>query len=296
MSIVYGPWFVTTAALASLLSSPVGAQAASAAVNVASTRRVVVTDAKGNSSIVPENSTLTAAVLEGGTVTTPTQPIAGTTPGRNPYVGAQLGYSFNNTGDFASNLVASGSVLYTVIAADPKSSSSTKFFLPIRANFSALNAVDSASRSKQVQQLLSSAQGLRVGVEPYLTLSDWGPFIHPVLFGSAGWKINAVKDKSDTTRYVTLGRLSGGLELGIGPSDGSKLPITLDLAPVYSIFADRTYRSVFGANFPKSVWSTEVTIVLPVAANMGVLSEAISGQHTLPVWRVGLVLMATAGQ
>jgi len=214
------------------------------------------------------------------------------TPARNPYVGAQAGYVFGG-GDFASNVIANGSMLYQVLQASTIShGKKLSFFLPVRGNVSSLVAAkDSAGRAKAAQSIVSGAQGLRVAVEPYLALPSVG-FLTTGLFASAGWKMNTVKDKNDTTRYLALGRLALGLEAVLGPQDGSKSPIVVDVSPVYSAFAGRDFQSVSGLQ--KSVWSGEFTVVIPVAASMGFLTEAVVAQRALPVWRLGLIMSATS--
>jgi hypothetical protein len=216
-----------------------------------------------------------------------------TSGSRNPYVGAQAGYVFGG-GDFASNLIANGSVVYQVLQASGKTSKGRdwSFFLPIRGNVSSLVASkDSAARNKQIQSLVSGAQGIRVAIEPYLTLPSVG-FLSSALFASAGWKLNAVKDSADTTHYLALGRFAVGLESIIGPKDGSKNPILIDLSPVYSTFAGRDYRAVKGLE--KAIWSGEMTIIVPIGASTGLLTEAIVSQRSFPVWRTGIILTAAS--
>ena len=211
----------------------------------------------------------------------------------NPYVGAQAGYVFGG-GEFASNLVANGSVVYDVLHTprSPGDDTTSHFSLSIRGNVSSLVAAkDGADRDKQAQSLISGAQGIRISVEPFLALPSVG-FLKPGMFASAGWKLNAVKDATDSTRYLALGRFALGIEGVFGPKDESRSPIVIDISPVYSTFAGRDYRSIAGLE--KSIWSGELTVVLPVGASTGFLTEAIIAQHALPVWRTGLVLSAAS--
>lgn len=262
-------------------------QSAAAAVNVGSKRTLTGTRPNGSAALF-------SAADSGGTVlgdTSKPKAVKPTVPTRNPYVGAQFGYSLNGSGGPSGNLIAAGSVMYSVIAPDAKNAAKDRFFLPIRGNLAGLTS-DSTASSKKVQQLLSSVQGIRIAAEPYLLIGGDDSYFHPALFGSAGWKINSGKDKTDTTRYMTAGQASFGGELGLGPSDGSKLPVTIDLAYMFTAFADRNYRAVLGSDFPKSVHSGVLTMVLPVMSNTGVLSELTFGQRTLPSWRIGAVFIA----
>lgn len=218
------------------------------------------------------------------------QPVVGA---RNPYVGAQVGYVFGD-GTFASNLVANGSVVYNVLEVTGAKGSGRGigFFLPVRGNVSSLVAAsDDDGRSKAAQQLISSAQGMRVAVEPYLSLPGTR-FLRPALFAAVGWKLNAVKDANDTTRYLSLGRFSGGGEIAIGPADGSKNPIVISLSPVYSVFSTRDYQKVQGLT--RSITSGELTVVVPLGTSVGLLTEAVVARNALPSWRTGVILTAAS--
>jgi hypothetical protein len=206
---------------------------------------------------------------------------------RNPYVGAQTGFTLGG-GGFASNLVAGGSIIYVVIN---DSSKSARFSLPVRGNFSGLNVGSkSDADQKKISDLVSSATGLRIAVEPEVRFNSW-KYFRPAVFGSAGWKLSAVKDSGDTTHYLPLGRVGGGVELGIGPASSDRLPIVIDLSAVYSSFANREYKAV-GANLERSTLRYEIVVVVPVASSVGFMTEAVVG-NSLPVWRMGFVFIAT---
>lgn len=218
------------------------------------------------------------------------QPAVGT---RNPYVGAQAGYVFGE-GDFASNLVANGSVVYNVLEINGKTKAGKGygFFLPVRGNISSLVAAsDQDARDKAGQKLISGAQGMRVAVEPYIALPA-ARFLQPALMASIGWKLNSVKDANDTTRYLSLGRFSAGAELAIGPADGSRNPIVLSVSPVYSVFATRDYQKVNGLK--RSIMSGEFTVVVPLGTSVGLLTEAVFARQTTPAWRTGVILTAAS--
>lgn len=274
----------------SALAARMFAQAPSSAINVGSRERVLVTSKAGGQMFAMSVHDTIAT-----NVTPSKQSVSSTSPGRNPYIGAQFGYSLNGSSKPESNIIGAGTVMYSVIGSATDDTSHLRFYLPIRGNLAGLSS-DSASRSKQLDKLLSSVQGIRVAAEPYLTFPPLGRYVHPVAFASAGWKVNSLKDKLDTSRVITAGRLSLGGELGLGPGDGGKLPVVVDLALVWTAFADGTYRKVLGDDFPASLRSGEFTVVMPIAANTGVLSEAVVGDRAKPVWRLGVILMAEGGK
>jgi hypothetical protein len=213
---------------------------------------------------------------------------------RNPYVGAQVGYLFGG-GSFASNVIANGAVAYTVIDDSTQVGASKgwrAFVLPVRGNFTSLSPQAKADETKKkLDELASSASGIRVSIDPELWMPPWSKYVRAGLVGSAGWKLNAVKDTADTTHHIAQGRLSGGGQLSIGPRDGSRLPVILTASYVYTAYADRTYLTVVpGAE--KKRKAGEFTIVIPVATSTGLLTELIAEKKQLPAWRMGFVYAA----
>ena len=216
---------------------------------------------------------------------------------RNPYVGAQIGYAFGN-GEFASNLVTAGTFLYELDIG--QNDTTPTFGFPVRGNIgpiltAGLDKTDDAAkeaRDKAIQDLVISAQGIRVGIEPWWRIAgnDDKAIFQATLFASAGWKLNAVKDANDTTRYLAAGRVSGGIDFGLGRRNGGRLPIIITMAPVYSVFANDDFKKIEGLR--KQYASGELTIVIPVAANAALLTEGIVASRRSPVWRIGLMAVA----
>jgi hypothetical protein len=218
---------------------------------------------------------------------------------RNPYVGAQIGYAFGD-GEFASNLVTSGSFLYEIDVGQSDAGAPVYGF-PIRGNIGPIlaagldNTEDAAkeAREKAIQDLVVSAQGIRIAMEPWRQIYGGDDkFFRSTIFASLGWKLNAVKDPTDTTRYLAAGRVSGGIDLGVGRTKDGRLPILVTLSPVYSVFANQDYKKIEGLK--KQYASGELTIVVPVASNVALLTEGIVASGRSPIWRIGLLTVAAS--
>lgn len=210
---------------------------------------------------------------------------------RSFYLGTQVGYSFTENGDFASGLVASGSVLYSVIHDSSEDQSKVRFFLPVRGNLSSLNVpLDDETKSK-LNALVASPGGLQVAVEPYVLLPKVATHLHPQLFASAGWRLSSAKDANDTTRYLPQGRVVLGSALGIGPSEAGAYPLWLEIAGSWTKFASDSYKQLLGSTASASAKAITGTIIAPVAQNAALLTEVFATKGERPVWRVGLVFM-----
>jgi hypothetical protein len=209
---------------------------------------------------------------------------------RHPYVGAQVGYAFGD-GDFASNAVASGTLMYSVIASEENDAKKYRFFLPVVGNFGSLAAVLSEDDKDKLGKLASTSGGLRIALEPYYLLPEPSPGIHPAIFASAGWVLRTAKDTGDTTRYLPQGRLVAGLSIGLGPKNGAAHPIVLELAGVHSAYANREFKKVLGPNAKSTQGSFLATLIVPVAQNTGFLTEVVSLRDSRPVWRMGFIFV-----
>jgi hypothetical protein len=275
--------FLTLCLVLSLPLTPVAGQSPTAMKNIARS------DRPRSDTLVGKN----AATGETTLFTVPDDqapPPATASARRNPYVGAQVGYRFGDGGDFANNLIAAGSLMYDVIQPMQDSKKSFEFALPVRGNIGPLIAQEEDSREEKLNEIVTSTQGIRIGIEPYLRLGT-AKYLHPVLFGSAGWKLNAAKDSaSNETNYLALGRFSLGFELGIGDSGDGRLPMTISVSPVYSVFANDPPLNVVPTG-KKSVASYEFTAVVPIATSAALLTEAIAVRDAKPVWRIGLVFV-----
>jgi hypothetical protein len=220
---------------------------------------------------------------------------------RNPYVTAQVGYMFGD-GTFASNMITAGGFLYDIDVGQNDDGRTTKFGLPVRGNLAPILAAgldktgdtEKAARDKAIQDLLVSAQGIRVALEPWVQIAgakDDSKF-RSTLYASAGWKLNAVKDPTDTTRYLPAGRMAAGLDFGVGRTKDGRLPLLITLSPVYSVYATGDYKKVPGLK--KAYASGELTIVVPVASNAALMTETIVAAGRSPVWHVGLLTVAAS--
>jgi hypothetical protein len=141
-----------------------------------------------------------------------------------------------------------------------------------------------------IQSLISSDEGLNVGVYPYWTLPDWGKF-KPSFFLSAGAKVNSYKasDSTDKKTSLLVGRFAGGFELALGSGD---TPLTLTVSGVHSRFGAAAYEAVFKES-RSSITSAELTTILPLGTNgTGVIFEAIGVRNAKPSFRLGLLFKA----
>lgn len=141
-----------------------------------------------------------------------------------------------------------------------------------------------------IQSLISSDEGLNVGVYPYWTLPAMGKF-NPSFFLSAGAKVNSYKvsDSTDKKTSLLVGRFSGGFELALGSSDA---PLTLTFSAVHSRFGAAAYESVFKES-RSSITTAELTSIVPLGTNgTGVIFEAIGVRNAKPSFRLGLLFKA----
>jgi hypothetical protein len=214
---------------------------------------------------------------------------------RHPYVGAQLGYAFSD-GDFASNAVTTGTIMYPVIGADPNGdgSKSGRFYLPVVGNFGNLAGSESDEDKKKLANLVGSPGGLRIALEPYLVLSDESDPLQFSVFAHAGWALRTSKDANDTLRYLPQGRYAAGVSFSLGPRDGETRPVVAELSWVGTSFANREYRKVLGANADASNSAFLATIIVPTSTTSGFLTEVVATRGSLPTWRLGLVLISSS--
>ena len=221
--------------------------------------------------------------------------VAGGLAANNPWVGAQVGYLFGDSKEFADNLLVSGRILYEIDL------NSDKFKLPVVGNIS--NIIKSkvgfeAGESKdkldsEVKGLMTSNQGLHVGLYPYYLIKKSETF-SLIAHGVAGWKLNGLQDTvNNKVTYLNQGRFSAGVEFGIGRSNAEKIPLTISITPTFTIFDKNEYKGVFGVE--KSTISTlELTCVVPLKKGIGVMFEDIVplSKGMSNVFRVGLIFTA----
>ena len=224
--------------------------------------------------------------------------IAGGLPANNPWVGAQVGYLFGDSKEFADNLLVSGRILYEI---DLNSPDTSGFHLPVVGNLSNIikskvGFVEGEGKDKldsEVKEIMTSNQGLHIGLYPYYIIRRNETF-SLIAHGVAGLKLNGIQDTvNNKVTYLNQGRFSAGLEIGIGRSNAEKIPLTLSITPTITIFDKSEYKSVFGVE--KSTINTlELTCVVPLKKGIGVMFEDIFplSKGVRNVFRVGLIFTA----
>jgi hypothetical protein len=215
----------------------------------------------------------------------------------NPWLGAQVSYRFGESDAFADNLLVSGRLLYDILPGD-----TTRFHLPVMGNVGPLIqvATDPESDEKavrdQADQLLLGAQGVTVGLYPYIEIRKSDRFLltfHSVV----AWRLNALHELGSPSTsdpelvYLLQGRFATGVELVIGSRADGRRSFTLSVTPTLAVFGKDAYRRAFG----EEKWrlpSLEATAILPLGAGVGVLFEGIDGEGSSNAFRMGLLVAA----
>jgi len=206
------------------------------------------------------------------------------------WVGAQIGYMFGGTNEFADNLLATGQLVFDVDMGEKP-----LFRLPIMGNISQLS-VDTGSASdpeeqldQQLQELLTSTRGVHIGLYPYRHLLS-REVLQLTAYGTLGYKVNAFRDSSDTVTYLQQGRFAVGLETTLGRRDGFGT-VTLGATAVATVMSRDTYANVFGDE--KSVLASgEFTGVVPIREPLGFMVETILSEGGHGSFRAGIVIAA----
>jgi hypothetical protein len=206
----------------------------------------------------------------------------------NPWLGAQVAYRFGGTKELADNLFVAAHFINEI------PTSWDRIHLPVMGNFSELSIDSSKSEtpaqqvSQGVQQLVSSASGIRLGLYPYVVAAK-GDNVTVVFHGEAAWKLNSVKGADDSPTYLNAFRVSGGIEIGVGQRKDGKMPATLSVAPVITMLSAADYQKVSGQS-KSAVKSFEATLILPWREKMGFLFEGIVGQSDARGFRAAIVI------
>lgn len=206
---------------------------------------------------------------------------------KNPWLGGQVGYKFGGSGEFADNLIASARLMYEIDLG------SKKFVLPVMGNLSQLR--DNLSENLTVdekeiarnQDILTSTQGLNVGLYPYYLIFEKAYF-SLLAHGTLAFKLNSFTDVQSNPVYLQQGRFSLGIEAYIGKKDPTtgKYPWTISIAPVTTVFSNMDYKAIFGTE-RSSLTSLEITSVLPIGKGVGFLLEGVISNNS--VIRTGLL-------
>jgi hypothetical protein len=172
--------------------------------------------------------------------------------------------------------------------------------IPVMANLASIqSALGSGTKDDSlnaaISALTSSTDGLNVGVYPYWFLGSLGKALKPNFFLGASAKINSFKDTvAKTDETLLTGRFSAGLEFLVGdmPLGSDDKPLTISFTGVRSQFGSDTYRKITGTA-RSHIYSAELTSVLPISTNAGILFEAVTTQYAKPSFRIGMMVAAT---
>jgi len=205
----------------------------------------------------------------------------------NPWMGGQVGYKFGGSGEFADNLITSARLMYKIDLG------TKNFQLPVMGNFSQLKdnlsgnlEVDEANDAR-FQDIVTSTQGLNIGLYPYYTIIEKQYFSF-VLHSSLMYKINGFKDLENNSIYLNQGRASLGAEFYIGKKnlDEGTYPLTLSVAPTITFFNKNDYKAIFNES-KSSINSVEITACVPIGKGIGFLFESVLS--STPTFRTGLL-------
>ena len=209
----------------------------------------------------------------------------------NPWVGAQIGYKIGESDDFSDHLLVSGRFLWEIPFEGAKN-----FHLPVMGNLAQLKndiskklTVDTVKA--KIEQALLSTQGIQVGLYPYYIIHNETNF-SLTLHGVLSWKVNGFKDDSNGTTYMHQGKFSLGAEIALGATKGGRNQLVVSVAPTIAFFNKNDYNAVFGKE-KSSLFSTEITGVVPLGEGLGLLVESILAQESYSVFRVGIILAAS---
>ena len=226
------------------------------------------------------------------------QELEGFGAANNPWLGAQLSYGFGGSSEVADNFLVSARVLYDLLDGLGSGGGEGGFFLPVVGNLAPLlervsPGQDSASQIDQrAQELMTGSAGLNVGVHPY-----WVPVVRQALrvtvHGGAAYKLNALRDAADDLVYLHQGRFALGAEFAVGRRTGGRLPLTLSVTPVLTVFGQNDYQQVFGTA-RGSLLALESTAVVPVGRGFGILLEGVLAQESRSTFRAGFVFVTEA--
>ena len=207
------------------------------------------------------------------------------------WVGATVAYNFATSGPAADKLGVAARV--TLNTWRPTGKLGRWFAVPIVGNVAKPSSGDDGADAIKLkaQELLTSSEGIYVGVAPYFerSLNSAGTYTLR-LVAAALARTNALKDRSaDTTFYLTHGRYSVGAFLALGGFDVGTGVLSVEFATV-RVDPDK-YELAFGER-KRTLQSVETVLIVPIADNVGILGQAVLDQ-TAPrenAWRLGVVL------
>ena len=141
-----------------------------------------------------------------------------------------------------------------------------------------------------IQSLVTSSDGINVGVYPFWPLTNKLFGVRATVFTGISAKWNEFNDTTANTKQTLLtGRFSGGLEFSIGDETDGKKPLTVSLSAVHSRFGADAYQAVFKER-RSTLNSAELTAILPIQTGVGILFEGIGVEQKKPAFRLGLLM------
>lgn len=205
---------------------------------------------------------------------------------RNFWAGAQVGYNLAGNGKFEDNVRAAAQFSLQTWSPPwlPK-----RIRVPIMGNVARLSGTASKDENNQLlQSLVTSVEGINISLVPNYQVGD--PSRYGItLWSSVGWRYNALGTSSDSVVALPQTRYSAGIEFSIGDWAPSDKPATISLEGVLATFSSSKYAEVFGSR-ESSIGSLEVTGIVPMYSELGLLAEFTTANHDVPdVWRLAIV-------
>jgi hypothetical protein len=230
------------------------------------------------------------------------EPKAGGLAANNPWLGSQVAYRFGGGDEFSDNLLVSARLLYEI------NLGSSKFALPVMGNVSPItqglrDGLDEDALKQKAAELLQSSQGITVGLFPYYVMEHDRLLL--TFHSVAAWRLNAFGDTATAGEgeaetgageepvYLHQGRFALGAEVLIGKRDDGSAPLTVSVSPTLAVFSADQFQRAFGER-KSSLFSLELTGIVPIGKGVGVLFEGIIGSEigseSRNAFRVGLLL------
>ncbi|SFQ79929.1 hypothetical protein [Hymenobacter arizonensis] len=220
-------------------------------------------------------------------------------PATSPWIvaGAQLGYKFAGNDDFADGLVASGRAQFYALDFVGQAAGLS---LPLIGNISKLTTnAKNTDPDRVISELLTTSQGLNFGLYPCYEMNQGSKIATRfTLYGSGVYKLNTARATADSSLvYLNQGRFSMGLGVDVFPKEKANemnLPLSFSVEPVVTVVKRKDYERVTGFT-NKNLFSLELTGVLPIGRNTGLLAQMAVADQGPTVWRVGLLIVTGSG-
>jgi hypothetical protein len=216
-------------------------------------------------------------------------------PANNPWIvaGAQIGYKFSGNSDFADGLLASSRIGLQTLRFPGQGN---RVGLPLIGNLSRLSpGLGTDSIGSISDRLTNTAEGINVGLYPYFESIDrtkGGP-AQVTFYGSTVWKLNAARDRTDSsTVYLNQGRFTMGVGVDLYIAENNTMPVSFSIEPVLTLVSADAFERVTGRR-ENRIYSVELTGVLPIGNNMGLLAQLGAPDDGETLFRVGVIYVAS---